>query len=119
MHKLLFSRVQIKYVFLELNTPPGNDVPRPLDWPQIIFPFSSHAIHTLTPLWESCTLHPSEFRHTGTMFSKILIHEAPARVRDFALCWKKHSLASTGFLEHLKTTTDGALSTQCLPSPSH
>ena len=45
--------------------------------------------------------------------------EAPARLRNFALCWKKHSLASTGFLEHLKTPTDGALSIQCLPSPSH
>ena len=49
----------------------------------------------------------------------MLICEAPARLRDFALCWKKHSLASTGFLEHLKTPTDGALLTQCLPSPSH
>ena len=37
--------------------------------------------------------------------------EAPARLRDFTLCWKKHSLASTGFLEHLKTPTDGTLST--------
>ena len=45
--------------------------------------------------------------------------EAPARLRNFALCWKKHSLASTGFLEHLKTPTDGALLTKCLQSPSH
>ena len=40
--------------------------------------------------------------------------KAPARLRNFALCWKKHSLASTGFLEHLKTLTDGLLSTKCL-----
>ena len=45
--------------------------------------------------------------------------KAPARLRYFALCWNKHSLASTGFLEHLKKPSDGALSTQCLPSPSH
>ena len=35
---------------------------------------------------------------------------APARLRDFALCWMFFSLASTGFLEHLTMTTDGALS---------
>ena len=27
--------------------------------------------------------------------------EAPARLRDFALCWMFFPLASTGFLEHL------------------
>ena len=45
--------------------------------------------------------------------------EAPARLRNFALCWMFFSLASTGFLEYLKMPTDGALSTICLPSPCH
>ena len=53
---------------------------------------------------------PRRRKRAGRLFPK-----APARLRDFALCWKKHSLASTGFLEHLKTPSDadGALSTQC------
>ena len=42
-----------------------------------------------------------------------------SQTKGFRPCWKKLSLASTRFLEHLKTPTDGALSTQCLPSPSH
>ena len=45
--------------------------------------------------------------------------EAPARLRDSALCWMFLSLASTRFLEELKMPTDGALSTKCLPSPCH
>ena len=47
------------------------------------------------------------------------VAEAPARLRDFSLCWMFLSLASTGFLEQLKMPTDGALSTICLPSPCH
>ena len=43
--------------------------------------------------------------------------QAPARLRDFALCWMFFSLASTGFLEHLTMPTDGALSTKCLQTP--
>ena len=43
--------------------------------------------------------------------------EASARLRDSVLCQYFLSLASTGFLEHLKMPTDGALSTKCLPSP--
>ena len=45
--------------------------------------------------------------------------KAPARLRDFALCWMFVSLASTGFLEQLKMPTDGALSTKCLQTPCH
>ena len=44
--------------------------------------------------------------------------KAPARLRDFALCWMFFSLASTGFLEHLTMPTDGALSTKCFQTPS-
>ena len=62
---------------------------------------------------------PNKHPIDGMGACKMTPSEAPARLRDFALCWKKHSLASTRFLEHLKTPTDGALSTQCLPSPSH
>ena len=47
------------------------------------------------------------------------VAEALARQSKFALCRNFSSLASTGFLEHLKTPTDGALSTKCLPSPCH
>ena len=43
--------------------------------------------------------------------------KAPARLRDFALCWMFFSLASSGFLEHLTMPTDGALSTKCLQTP--
>ena len=38
--------------------------------------------------------------------------QAPARLRDFALCWMFFSLASTGFLEHLTMPTDSTLPTK-------
>ena len=38
--------------------------------------------------------------------------QAPARLRDSALCWMFLSLASTGFLENLKTPTDAELHVQ-------
>ena len=44
---------------------------------------------------------------------------ALARQSKFALCRNFLSLAPTRFLDHLKMPTDGALSTKCLPSPSH
>ena len=43
--------------------------------------------------------------------------KAPARLRDYTLCRYFLSLASIGFLVHLKIPTDGALSTKCLRSP--
>ena len=42
-----------------------------------------------------------------------------SQIKGFHPLLEKNFLASTGFLEHLKTPTYGALSTQCLPSPSH
>ena len=42
---------------------------------------------------------------------------ALARQSKFALGCNFLSLASTGFLERLKTATDGSLATKCLPSP--
>ena len=40
------------------------------------------------------------------MITPLLNSQAPARLRDFALCWMFLSLASTGFLEQLKMPTD-------------
>ena len=58
-------------------------------------------------------------RQQGYVAPSAISWMAPARLRDFALCWMFLSLASIGFLEQLKMPTDGALSTKCLPSPCH
>ena len=53
----------------------------------------------------------------GSQRHRVCFPEAPARLRDFTLCWMFFSLATTGFLEHLTMPTDGALSTKCLQTP--
>ena len=47
------------------------------------------------------------------------VREAPGIQSKFALCCNFLSLATTGFLDHLKMPTVGALSTKYLPSPFH
>ena len=61
--------------------------------------------------------NPVSFLKSST--TNIPSAQAPARLRDSALCWMFLSLVFTRFLEHLKTPIDSALSTKCLPSPCH
>ena len=73
----------------------------------------------------SASIHPSAYAKSQRNVSlslccselRRIVTQAPARLRDFALCWMFFSLASTRFLEHLTIPTDGALSTKCLQTP--
>ena len=66
----------------------------------------------------SSLLLPATVETAGeTLSLSLSLSKAPARLKDFALCWMFFSLASTGFLEHLTMPTDGALSTKCLQTP--
>ena len=59
--------------------------------------------------------------HDNDLCTFICLFETKALARQskFALCCNVLSLASPRFLEHLKTPTDGTLSTKCWPSPHH